>query len=199
MARTVRDLAKLLAIQSGHDARVPLSMSEPLRALPEGDDTGALRGLRVGWLADLDGYLPMEEGLLAACELALQRCAQEGSVVEPAARGFDADQRLAGLAGVAPRAGGAARGSAAAPPRRARADQARGVVGARPGAGPAFHGLHAGQRGTHRVPRALAAALRALRRAGAAGRAGVAVPGWRTLAAERGAGERWTPTTAGWR
>jgi amidase len=89
MARTVRDLAKLLAIQSGRDARVPLSIAAPLAPLPEGAGAEALRGLRVGWLADLGGYLAVEDGLLGVCGEALQRMAGAGAVVEPAALGFD--------------------------------------------------------------------------------------------------------------
>ena len=49
----------------------------------------ALRGLRIGWLADFGGHLAMEDGLLAAVEQALQRCAAEGAIVEPRPFGFD--------------------------------------------------------------------------------------------------------------
>jgi amidase len=89
MARTVRDLARLFALQAGHDTRVPLSIAQgPQEFLADGD-TRALRGLRIGWLADLDTYLPMEDGLLPVCEQALQRFAAEGAVVEHAQLGFD--------------------------------------------------------------------------------------------------------------
>ena len=93
MARTVRDLALLLATQAGHDARAPLSIAHgPQDFLSAGDgNVAALRGLRIGWLGDLGGHLAMEDGLLAVNEQALQRCAAEGAVVEPTALGFDAD------------------------------------------------------------------------------------------------------------
>jgi amidase len=91
MARSVRDLARLLAIQSGRDHRVPLSIAAPLSALAAGPgDTAALRGLRVAWLGDLGGHLAIEDGLLPVCEQALQRMADAGAGVEPAALGFDA-------------------------------------------------------------------------------------------------------------
>jgi amidase len=90
MARTVQDLAKMLAIQSGPDARAPLSNASPLGTIDLPRDTTALRGLRIGWLGDLQGYLPMEEGLLATCETALRRFAGEGATVEAVAPPFDA-------------------------------------------------------------------------------------------------------------
>ncbi len=96
MARNVRDLAKLLAVQAGHDARVPLSIAERPRdfwseagdALPHG--VRGLPGLKIAWLADLEGYLPIEDGLLALCEQALKRFAGTGASVVPARLGFDA-------------------------------------------------------------------------------------------------------------
>jgi len=93
LARTVWDLAKLLAIQSGHHPLAPLSIADPLPApsqfLPVAGDTRVLKGLRVGWLGDLNGYLAMEEGLLPVCEQALQRFTDAGAHVEPCELGFD--------------------------------------------------------------------------------------------------------------
>ena len=93
MARTVGDLARLLSIQAGHDARVPLSIAEgPQSFVPApGAGSAALRGLRIGWLGDLAGYLPMDEGLLHVNEQALQRLAAEGAVVTPTALGFSTE------------------------------------------------------------------------------------------------------------
>ncbi len=89
MARSVRDLARLLATQSGHDARQPLSIQgrldvSGLRPTPE-----ALQGLRVGWLGDLGGHLAMEDGILPVCEDALRAMQNAGAVVEPTALGYD--------------------------------------------------------------------------------------------------------------
>jgi amidase len=85
MARCALDLALLLNTQCGPDPRAPLSLAgKPdftgLEPMPP-------RGLRIGWLADLDGYLPMESGILALCEQALRRFEALGCVVEPAAFG----------------------------------------------------------------------------------------------------------------
>ena len=90
MARSVRDLARLLAIQAGYDARVPLSISSNLHDLPETGSDASLRGLRIGWLGDLNGYLPIEDGLLDVCQQALKAFADGGAVVESLAPGFDA-------------------------------------------------------------------------------------------------------------
>lgn len=82
MARSVRDLALLLHTQAGYDPRAPLSLADGARF------DGALDGLdaratRIGWLGDLGGYLPMEDGVLATCEGALRRLEGLGCAVEP--------------------------------------------------------------------------------------------------------------------
>lgn len=91
MARTVRDLAALLATQAGPDPRTPLALGEPLAPFVPPHDTAALRGLRVAWLADLGGHLATEPGVLAVCESALATLAAEGARVEPTAHGFSAE------------------------------------------------------------------------------------------------------------
>jgi len=90
MARTVRDLARLLAIQAGYDPRVPLSIAEGPEAMLDEGERAAPENLRIAWLGDLDGYLAVEDGLLAACEQALRRFAVAGAAVEATALGFDA-------------------------------------------------------------------------------------------------------------
>ncbi len=90
MGRTVRDVALLLSVQAGYDATVPLSIAQDghqFTASLDFDPTG----LRIGWLADLDGYLPMETGILPVCEQALDRLQGLGCVVERAALGLAPD------------------------------------------------------------------------------------------------------------
>lgn len=87
MARTVPDLAAMLATQSGYDARVPLSIAEPLeahRTIPT-----ALKGLRVAWLGDLGGHLAMEPGILPGVEAGLKRMETAGAIIEPVSPPFD--------------------------------------------------------------------------------------------------------------
>jgi len=95
MARTVADLAQLLAIQAGYDARLPLSLANNVdRELITGmlaQDTAALHGLRVGWLGNLDGYLAIEDGILDVCGAALERFESCGALVQPTQLGFDAE------------------------------------------------------------------------------------------------------------
>ena len=90
MGRTVDDVARLLEIQSGFDGRVPLSIADggfKWGNLPAWDGN-KLQKLRIGWLGDLDGYLAMEDGILAVCEQALQRLQGLGCAVAPAALGL---------------------------------------------------------------------------------------------------------------
>ena len=93
MARTVDDLARLLATQAGHDPRLPLSLQSVLVWPPEGaqpDDPAAmLRGLKIGWLGDLRGYLAMEDGVLDTCRDALRHLASAGAVVDDVQIGMD--------------------------------------------------------------------------------------------------------------
>ncbi len=87
MARSVGDLAAMLATQSGYNARVPLSIAEPLeahRTIPV-----ALKGLRVAWLGDLGGHLAMDDGILPAVEAGLKRMEGAGAIIEPVAPPFD--------------------------------------------------------------------------------------------------------------
>ena len=91
MGRSVRDLARLLATQAGAAPHSPLALGSP-------EDGAALlaaslqplepRGLRVGWLADLEGYLPMEAGILERCGAGLRRLEGLGCAIEPARLGM---------------------------------------------------------------------------------------------------------------
>jgi amidase len=71
-----------LQTQSGFDPRQPLSIREPFAAPVFKPDAAALRGLRIGWLGDLNGYLAVEGGILPACEAALQRMQSHGAQVQ---------------------------------------------------------------------------------------------------------------------
>ncbi len=91
MGRTVQDTAMLLSVQAGWDARSPLSIAEDgsqFVTLPPLD----IKKVRIGWLADLDGYLAMEPGILTVCQQALQRLEQLGCAVEATPLGTSADR-----------------------------------------------------------------------------------------------------------
>jgi amidase len=92
MGRSAEDVARLLSVQAGYDARAPLSLGDDpaLFAAPLARD---FEGTRVGWLGDYGGYLPMDEGVLPLCEAALRYFADIGCAVEPARPDFEL-QRL---------------------------------------------------------------------------------------------------------
>ena len=102
MARTVPDLALLLGVMAGPDPRVPGALAaEPgLGAAP----TTGIRGLKLGWLGDLGGHLPVEDGILDLCRGALRVFEECGAIVEeaqldvPASSFFDAWLPLRGFA-----------------------------------------------------------------------------------------------------
>ena len=71
MGRSPLDVACLLAVQAGFDARSPLSRID---GLPDPDGLALdmqVRGLRVGWLGSIWRELPLEEGITALCRSAL--------------------------------------------------------------------------------------------------------------------------------
>jgi amidase len=91
MGRSVADVARLLSIQAGYDARAPLS------AQLDGARFAAtlareFKGVRVGWLGDYDGYLPMEPGVMPLCEQALGDFTALGCEVEPCSPAFAPDR-----------------------------------------------------------------------------------------------------------
>ena len=83
MARSVPDLALLLGVQAGYDARLPLSM-----AGDAGEISGRLqrdfKGARIAWGGDFNGYLPYEPGVLEVCRGALKAFESLGCIVEEA-------------------------------------------------------------------------------------------------------------------
>jgi amidase len=81
MARTVSDLAMLLSTQAGYDARAPLSIQESGAAFAHSLKAN-MKGKRLGWLGNLNGYLPMESGILEVCQGALQVLETTGCSVD---------------------------------------------------------------------------------------------------------------------
>ena len=81
MARNVADLALLLGVQAGYDPRAPLSLDGGFSGPAEPRD--GERPWRIAWLGDLGGHLPMEDGILDLCEIALRRAEAGPFRVEP--------------------------------------------------------------------------------------------------------------------
>jgi len=92
MGRSVADVAMLLSVQAGYDARTPLSLDQDPAQF-----TGSLqrdfKGTRIGWLGDFDGYLPTEPGVMELCRQALRHFDAIGCTVDAVQPGF-APERL---------------------------------------------------------------------------------------------------------
>jgi amidase len=90
MGRSVVDVAMLLGTQAGYDRRDPLSLDGSLTEFADVDVARAtltgfdLKGVRVGWLADLDGHLAIEPGIVDVCSLGLGRLVDLGCRVDAA-------------------------------------------------------------------------------------------------------------------
>src|ERR1700730_7542368 len=81
MARTVPDLAMLLSVQAGYDAHAPLSMDgagSRFRGRLQRD----LRGMRIAWCGDFNGFAPHEPGVIDVCRKALKTFESLGCSIE---------------------------------------------------------------------------------------------------------------------
>ena len=98
MGRSIVDVAMLLGTQAGYDRRDPLSLDGSLTEFADLAATRATladcdtKGTRVGWLADLDGHLAMEPGVLDVCAEGLRRLTGIGCRVEPASLRISLDE-----------------------------------------------------------------------------------------------------------
>jgi amidase len=87
MARTIEDIARLLAVLAGENPEVPFP-----RALPDLALNRDPKGCRIGWLADWGGAYPMERGILQACAAGLAVLERLGAIVEPLSPPFPAEK-----------------------------------------------------------------------------------------------------------
>jgi amidase len=88
MARNVTDLAMLLSVQAGFDARLPLSLDRdgtPFQRRLE----KSFKGKRIAWGGDFKGYTPCEPGVLEVCRAAVKNFESLGCIVEEAIPDFD--------------------------------------------------------------------------------------------------------------
>jgi amidase len=81
MARNVTDLAMLLSVQAGYDARAPLSLDGNGAEFAKGLEKD-FTGTRIGWLGDFNGWAPYEPGVLEVCGIALKAFESIGCSVE---------------------------------------------------------------------------------------------------------------------
>ena len=88
MARNVSDLALLLSVQAGYDARVPLSLEGDGSAF-RGRLDRDFKGARIAWVGDFQGHTPCEPQVLEVCRKAARRFEALGCLVEEAVPQFD--------------------------------------------------------------------------------------------------------------
>ncbi len=88
MARNIPDLAMLLAVMSGFPEHLPFRPEARAQAFRDPLKRD-FRGTRIAWLGDLNGYLPFDDGVLAACESVLPVLADLGCRVETHVPAFD--------------------------------------------------------------------------------------------------------------
>lgn len=91
MGRTVEDTIRLLHTMAGYDSHAPLSLRDtipPYREFRQPD----FKALKVGWMADYQGYLPTEPGVLELCENALKQLSDRGVTVEACMPDYDMAQ-----------------------------------------------------------------------------------------------------------
>uniref|UniRef100_UPI00359FDA06 amidase n=1 Tax=Achromobacter insuavis TaxID=1287735 RepID=UPI00359FDA06 len=91
MGRTPRDVARMLSVMAGPDARVPLSLGDDPTVFAQSLEAD-LRGRRIGWLGDWDGYLAMEPGILDLCVQALADLGAAGCQVDDYRVPFDGER-----------------------------------------------------------------------------------------------------------
>jgi amidase len=84
-------MAMLLSTQAGYDARAPLSIQESGAAFAQSLDA-SMNGKRVGWLGNLNGYLPMESGVLEVCQDALKVLETTGCSVDTTHLGMQPEE-----------------------------------------------------------------------------------------------------------
>jgi amidase len=88
MGRTIEDVIHLYTTLAGASSRSPLSMQGPT-GLPDSFTILPLQDKKIGWLADYDGYLTMERGVLPLCENSLKNLETAGASILPLRVNFD--------------------------------------------------------------------------------------------------------------
>ncbi|MGH7348468.1 MAG: amidase, partial [Candidatus Rokuibacteriota bacterium] len=88
MARTVGDVALMLAAMAGPDDRAPLSYAVDTRQLTAAVKQPSIKGWRVAWTPDLDGLIPVDHEVAAVAERATAVFRFLGARVERACPDF---------------------------------------------------------------------------------------------------------------
>jgi amidase len=90
MARNVTDLAMLLSVQAGYDARVSLSLDGDGSVFQRRLDR-SFKGTRIAWVGDFKGHTPCDPKVIEVCSKAARSFESLGCTVEEAIPEFDLD------------------------------------------------------------------------------------------------------------
>jgi amidase len=88
MGRNVEDTIRLLVTMAGYDSRSPLSLRDDMPGFDRFRKTD-LKGFRIGWMGDYEGYLATEPGVLDLCQQALKKISNCGAVIQPCQPAYD--------------------------------------------------------------------------------------------------------------
>jgi len=89
MARTVADVALMLAAMAGPDDRSPLSYDVDTRTFTAAVKRPSIKGWRVAWTPDLNGMIPVDHEVAAVAEQATRVIRALGAKVEHACPDFN--------------------------------------------------------------------------------------------------------------
>jgi amidase len=87
LGRSVADVAMLLSVMAGHDARDPLSLDQDPAVFSQPLERN-YKGTRLGWLGNFNGYLQMEPGVMELCRGSFKAFESIGCTVEDARPDF---------------------------------------------------------------------------------------------------------------
>lgn len=87
MGRGIRDVAALLAVMAGPDARAPRALDESPEIFTRPLERG-FQGVRIAWLGDWAGHLAFEPGVLELCQASFKAFESFGCRVEEARPDF---------------------------------------------------------------------------------------------------------------
>ena len=88
MARTVGDIALMLAAMAGPDDRAPLSYDVDTRRFTASVKRPSIKGWRVAWTPDLNGLIPVDHEVAAVAERATAVFRSLGAKIERASPDF---------------------------------------------------------------------------------------------------------------
>jgi amidase len=91
MGRSPADAARLLSVMAGPDARDPLSIEQD-PALFAQSLARDFKGVRLAWLGNFGGYLPMEPGVLDLCTQSFKAFQSIGCTIDEALPDFPPDR-----------------------------------------------------------------------------------------------------------